>query len=148
MFSNNNVEDIERIKFDGERCIWCRSCELICSLYHEGLCSPSLSRIRISLNIFELSVEAYVCRNCKDPSCFKICPSGAIRWDEEIRSYRIFEDECTACGLCAKACPYNVTKNIIFFNPTRNAYVKCDLCSGNPQCVQICPSKALKYIRR
>lgn len=137
-----------RIEFDGERCIWCRSCELICSLYHEGLCCPAFSRIRISLNIFEVSVEAYVCKQCNDPPCFKACPVGAIRRDQKTGSYIIFEDECTACGLCAEACPYNINKNIIFFNKNKKVYVKCDLCSGNPQCVQICPSKALKYMRR
>jgi Fe-S-cluster-containing hydrogenase component 2 len=138
-------EDGRRIEFDREKCIWCRSCELICSLSHEGLCSPDLSRIRISLNIFELSVECYVCKHCKNPSCLKACPFGAIRWDDKTKSYIIFEEKCTACGLCAEACPYNINKNILFFNPKRKVYVKCDLCSGNPQCVQICPSKALKY---
>ena len=137
-----------RIEFNGDRCIWCRSCELICSLYHEGECNPSLSRIRISLNLFDAEVDCYVCRQCEEPECVKACPVGAIRIDEETGVYIILEDECTACGLCAEACPYNSKKNIIIFNPARKVYVKCDLCSGNPQCVQICPSKALKVVGR
>ena len=135
-----------RIEFNNEKCIWCRSCELICSLYHEGECNPVLSRIRISLSLFEAEVEGHVCRQCEDPECLKACPVGAIRLDEEIGAYIILGDECTACGLCAEACPYNSEEKILIFNPVRKVYVKCDLCSGKPQCIQICPSKALKYV--
>ena len=135
-----------RIEFDNERCIWCRSCELICSLHHEGECNPSLARIHIFPNLFEAEVEGYVCRQCEKPECLHACPVGAIRINEDTEAYVIIEDECTACGLCADACPYNVDKNVIFFNPAKNAYAKCNLCSGNPQCIEICPSGALKLV--
>jgi len=135
-----------RIKFDSERCIWCRSCELMCSLHHEGECSPSLARIRVFPNLFEAEVEGYVCGQCEEPECLRACPVGAIRMNPETRSYIISEDQCTACGLCAEACPHNIDNNVIFFNPARNVYVKCDLCSGDPQCVAICPSEALKLV--
>lgn len=137
---------ISRIESDDERCIWCRSCELVCSLHHEGECNPAFSRIRISLNLFKSEAESHVCKQCEDPECLKACPVEAIRMDEENGIYIILESECTACGLCAEACPYNSKKKILFFNPARKVYVKCDLCSGNPQCVQICPSKALRYV--
>ncbi|MEM2825531.1 MAG: 4Fe-4S dicluster domain-containing protein [Candidatus Bathyarchaeia archaeon] len=136
-----------RIEFNGDKCVWCRSCELICSLYHEGGCSPELSRIKISLKIFEAEAEAYVCRQCADPECAKACPTGAIKFDEKSSVYFIDESECKGCGLCAEACPYNAKKNIVVFNPIRKVYVKCDLCFGSPQCVQICPSQALKVVR-
>lgn len=134
-----------RIEFNDERCIWCRSCELICSLYHEGECNPALSRIRISLNLFEAEVVGYVCRQCEDPKCLKACPVGAIRRDEGTGAYIILENECTACGLCAEACPYNDERRVLLFNPATKVYVKCDLCSGAPRCVQVCHSKALRY---
>ena len=133
-----------RIEFDSGKCVWCRSCELVCSLYHEGACSPMLSRIRISLNLFDAEVKAYVCRQCDDPACARACPFKAIFFDEKVGAYVIDEDKCRGCGLCAKACPYNGGKNIIVFNPSKKVYIKCDLCSGDPQCVQVCPSEALK----
>ncbi|MEM2425184.1 MAG: 4Fe-4S dicluster domain-containing protein [Candidatus Bathyarchaeia archaeon] len=133
-----------RIEFDGDKCIWCHSCELICSLYHEGGCSLEMSRIKISLNIFE--AEAYVCKQCVSPKCVGACPIGAIKFDEKSGVYFIDEGECKGCGLCAEACPYNTKKNIIIFNPVKRVYMKCDLCFGNPQCTQICPSQALKII--
>ncbi|MEM1507400.1 MAG: 4Fe-4S dicluster domain-containing protein [Candidatus Bathyarchaeia archaeon] len=135
-----------RIEFDGQKCVWCRSCELICSLHHEGGCSLELSRIRISLDIFEAEAKAYVCRQCADPECAKACPTGAIKFDEKSNAYFIDEGECVGCGLCAEACPYNVEKNIVVFNPEKRVYMKCDLCFGSPQCVQICPSQALKVV--
>ena len=66
--------------------------------------------------------------------------------DEEIGAYIIVEDKCVSCGLCAEACPHNADGDVIFFNPAEKAYVKCDLCFGNPQCIEICPSKALKLV--
>jgi len=134
-----------RIRFHGERCIWCRSCELICSLYRERECNPMLSRIRILLDIFEAEAQVSVCRQCDDPACLKACPVGAIRVDDRTGAYILSEDACTACGLCAEACPYNSERKILFYNPAKNAYAKCDLCLGQVQCVQICPSKALEY---
>jgi len=134
------------IEFDNERCIWCRSCELICSLFHEGECNPSLSRIKISINLFEGKAEIYVCKQCEDPECLKACPSEAIKIDEKTGIPVILEDKCVGCGLCGKACPYNDEGKVLFLNPKRKVYVKCDLCSGNPQCVQVCPSKAIKYV--
>lgn len=135
-----------RIQFNDERCIWCRSCELICSLSHEGECNPSLSRIRISLNVFDAAVGASVCRQCDDPECVEACPVGAIKSDEATGAFYVSADECTACGSCAEACPFNQEGNIIFLNPARNVYVKCDLCRGSPQCVEICASKALTHV--
>jgi len=134
-----------RIEFEGDRCIWCRNCELVCSLHHEGECNPELARIHIFLDQFEVEVEGHVCRQCDDPQCLYVCPVGAIQVDEITGARIILEDRCVACGLCSEVCPYG-RENIVF-NPKRNVYVKCDLCSGMPQCVETCPSGALKYVQ-
>lgn len=134
-----------RIEFDSEKCIWCRSCEVICSLYNESQCRPSAARIRVFLDLFEQKVEAHICRQCENPECLRACTSGAIQVDSATRAIIIQESQCKACGLCAEACPYNDSRSIIAFNAERNVFVKCDLCNGKPQCVEICPSNALKY---
>lgn len=136
-----------RVAFDEERCVWCRSCELICSLHHEGECAPSLSRIKVIPDLFSAEVEGFVCRQCHEPECVQACPVSAIRIDDAANIPIIIQDLCTACGLCSQACPYNEAGNVIFFNPTINAYVKCDLCSGSPQCIGICPSEALQLVK-
>jgi Fe-S-cluster-containing hydrogenase component 2 len=99
------------------------------------------------LNLFEAEVKAYVCRQCDDPMCVRSCPIGAIRLDERTGVYVIVEDICVGCGLCSEACPYNGEKSILVLNQARKVFMKCDLCSGDPQCVQVCPSEALKVVR-
>ena len=74
------------------------------------------------------------CRACKDPSCARVCPTGALKpkrgggvnfdcakctgcghcrdaclvgcvfWDDEINKPMI----CSHCGYCAKFCPHGV----------------------------------------
>ena len=33
------------------------------------------------------------------------------------------------------------------FDPIEKRVVKCDLCDGNPVCVEVCPTGALQYVR-
>ena len=40
------------LEVDLELCHQCGICELSCSLYHEGVCSPSFSRISLLRNPF------------------------------------------------------------------------------------------------
>jgi Fe-S-cluster-containing hydrogenase component 2 len=135
-----------RVAFNRERCVWCRSCELICSLQHEGECVPSLSRIKVVPDLFRAEVEGFVCRQCPEPACIRACPVGAITMDDATNIPVIMQDQCVACGLCSQACPYNEEGNVIFLHPTTNVYVKCELCAGSPQCIDICPSEALQLV--
>lgn len=75
-----------KIMVDQEICLACRECELACSLYHEGKCSPALSRIEVDFDDFtagfpEISVSAK-CDLCEDrsqgPVCVEVCPAGAL----------------------------------------------------------------------
>ena len=76
---------------DIEKCQGCLSCMLACSLVHEGVESLSLSRIQIMQNSFasfpdDLTIEQ--CRQCVDPACVKVCPTGALRADSEYGNVR------------------------------------------------------------
>ena len=135
-----------RINFDPSKCWWCQACELACSLFHEGVCSRSLSRLRIEIDVFNGKVTAHLCQQCDFPTCLYVCPvEGAVIIDEETGSRVIVEDKCVGCGLCAKHCPYNTDGWIIRFKADERKYIKCDLCGGHPQCVEVCPTKALTY---
>ena len=35
------------LAIDADLCTGCRSCEMACSITHDGMCSPQMSRIRI-----------------------------------------------------------------------------------------------------
>lgn len=75
-----------KIVVDQEICLTCRECELACSLYNEGKCSPTLSRIEVAFDDFiagfpEISVSAK-CDLCGDrsqgPVCVEVCPAEAL----------------------------------------------------------------------
>jgi len=139
---------VYRVEFNAEVCRWCRCCELACSLYHEGVCEPALSRVRVWVNTLEAEVKADLCKQCDNPECMRACPvEGAMTVDKATGARLIDERECISCGNCAEACPYNGNRAVIVFNRGSGTYVKCDLCGGKPQCVEICPHDALKYVK-
>jgi len=135
------------------KCQGCASCMLACSLIHEGVESLSLSRIQIMQNPFasfpgDLTVEP--CRQCVDPACVKVCPTGALKADAKYGNVRMVDkEECIGCGSCVEACPFEVSR--INFDQEMNKAIKCDLCKdrrGGPACVETCLMGALTLERR
>jgi len=135
-----------RLTFDASICRWCRSCELICSLFHEDSCSPSLSRISIDLDQFNAKVSASFCMQCLEPLCLASCPVEGAMIINSVGAITIVPDVCTGCGNCAEACPFNKEGRVLKIHRSRNVYFKCDLCDGDPVCVRICPTGALKMV--
>jgi protein NrfC len=151
---------------DVEKCQGCASCMLACSLIHEGVESLSLSRIQImqdSFAAFPDDITMAQCRQCVDPACVKICPTGALAANAEQGSVRMVDKEqCIGCGLCHEACPY--TPSRAFLAPD-DAYDdalksrKCDLCANAPYhwdvggpdgkqaCAAICPVGAIMFTK-
>jgi protein NrfC len=153
---------------DIKKCQGCASCMLACSLIHEGVQSLSLSRIQVVQDSFEtfpedLTIEQ--CRQCVDPPCVKVCPTGALHADASHGNVRVVnEEECIGCGLCYDACPY--TPSRAFLVPD-SAYGdapksrKCDLCANAPYhwddagggpdgkqaCVAVCPVGAIVFTK-
>jgi len=73
------------------------------------------------------------------------CPvDGAMIVDPKTGARLIVESKCIGCGECAKMCPFNAEGDIIFLNAKKGAYVKCDLCGGEPKCVEFCATGALE----
>ena len=125
-----------------ERCTGCQSCEMVCSLSHEGSCSSSLSRIRIK-KWEEISVfMPVVCQHCEKPPCITICPTQARKRVPETDAAVTDEKRCVGCKSCLYACPYSAP----VIHPVTKRTTTCDLCNGNPLCTQVCTSGALSYI--
>ncbi len=132
-------------------CHSCGICELVCSLTHDGACSPSRSRIRIVRDPLAGETKQVTCRQCTHPECYYSCPVNAIAVEAATGARVIDVTRCIGCGLCAKACPFNRRGLILTLDAETNTYVKCDLCTvvgTPPQCVAACPWGALTYITR
>ncbi len=133
---------------DEAHCLGCRTCEAICSLYHEGVVSPELSRILVVKdwtrpNTMDVEFEPVLCEQCLDAPCLQNCTTGALKIDKGTHARIIDQALCIGCHDCEKACSY--TPSRIRFNKAGKAF-KCDLCGGNPQCVKFCHEKALSYV--
>lgn len=156
------------ILVDIKKCQGCISCMLACTLVHEGVENPSLSRIQIIQNSFESfpdDVTIEQCRQCVDPACVKVCPVDALKANAEYGNVRMIDKvKCIGCGKCVEACPYTPSRPVVVsdenFNGEKKAR-KCDLCANTPYhwdkigggpdgkqaCVEVCPVGAIKFTR-
>ena len=132
------------ITVNNEVCSGCRTCEAVCSLFHEGAVSSQLSRIEVATWPFEgYQSMVYVCQQCQNPECVYMCPTGALCVDEVTGARNIEAKKCTGCKLCLEACTkmpsgirYDADKNVCFM---------CDLCGGETLCVKYCMEEALSF---
>lgn len=134
------------LTFDPGICRWCKACELVCSIHHEGVFRPTASRIRMLLDHFEAEMTVAMCRQCRKPRCLPACPERAIVVDGATGARVILSELCNACGQCVEACPYDTRDMILRHDEDAGKYVKCDMCGGDPRCVDVCPTDALKMI--
>jgi carbon-monoxide dehydrogenase iron sulfur subunit len=128
------------LAIDYSSCIGCHLCELACSIKHENIINPWLSRITIlTLPESPVSIQR-TCMQCRDAPCMRVCPVNAITYNPETGAYEINQEKCIGCYECVYACPFGA----ITINP-RGQVIKCDLCGGDPECVKVCPTNALIY---
>jgi carbon-monoxide dehydrogenase iron sulfur subunit len=122
-------------------CTGCQSCEMVCSLSHEGTCSPSLSRIQVR-KWGEIAVHIpIVCQHCTDAPCITVCPTRARKRIAETQAVITDTQWCVGCKSCIYACPYGAP----VIHPRLRKTMTCDLCGGNPLCVEACTVGALSY---
>ena len=124
-----------------EFCTGCQSCEMACSLSHEGACCPFLSRIQVK-KWGEISLYfPIVCQHCEDAPCITICPTKARTRDPQTGAAVTDEKWCVGCKSCLYACPYSAP----IIHPKTGKTMTCDLCGGKPVCVEACTVGALAY---
>lgn len=122
-------------------CTGCQSCEMVCSLSHEGSSSPALSRIEIK-KWGEIAVYIpVVCQHCDVPPCITICPTNARKRISETGAVITDEKWCVGCKSCIYACPFSAPS----IHPVTGKTMTCDLCDGKPLCTDACTVGALSY---
>jgi len=128
------------ISGDPSKCVGCCVCEYSCSMEHEKTYNSTKSRIRVvRLNPF-INL-AIACRFCEDPQCIIACPKDALSQSENTGVIMVDEDICNGCAWCIEACDFGS----IQLHPTRRVAFVCDLCDGEPKCVEWCPEEALDF---
>jgi protein NrfC len=150
------------IVYDSRLCLGCQSCMFACSMTHEGVANPSLSRIQIirdapSFTKYPNDIVMSVCRQCVSPLCVQNCPTGACHVDAANGNVRMIDEKkCIGCKRCINSCPQRPHRTI--WNAAKKKSTKCDLCAGAPYwsqqggpggkqaCIETCSVKALKLV--
>lgn len=127
---------------DHEKCTGCRLCELVCSVFHDGVSNAIRSRIKIMKWEAEGLYIPMSCQQCQDAPCKIICPVKAISRDEVLNRVVVDQTKCIGCRSCVSVCPFGAMN----FNVIDRKVFKCDLCDGDPQCVRFCEVKAVDYV--
>ncbi|MCL2757242.1 MAG: 4Fe-4S dicluster domain-containing protein [Coriobacteriia bacterium] len=124
-----------------EKCVDCRTCELVCSYHHHQQFNPTLSAIKVVDFPEDVLTVPFMCLHCDEPACVDACPVEALTKQADGTVLYNPED-CTLCQSCVEACPTGG----ITYSAKADCILKCDLCSGNPQCVEWCAPKAIDYL--
>lgn len=131
-------------------CTGCASCEMVCSMVHDQLVSPSYNRIFLQLGPTTTMIhDVFTCMQCADHPCYEACPlKDKAMCINEKGIVIVKEEECIGCGKCRQACKFTPPRiNIVKSkDKTKRKAKKCDLCSERaegPSCVQYCPARCL-----
>ena len=130
------------VSVDPGKCTGCGICEYACTLEKgEPVWNPIRSRIRV-IRMTPLLNFALACRFCYDAPCVKACPEKALVQSEKTGVLLVKEKNCKGCDWCVQACPHGG----ITIHPETGKAVACDLCDGEPKCVEFCPEEALEVV--
>lgn len=130
------------IAVDYEKCVGCRTCEMVCSLKHEMELNPFRSRIKIVKWEGEGRAIPMNCRQCESAPCEAVCPVKAISRDELLGREVVNYDVCIGCRMCVAVCPFGAMS----FDISARRVIKCDLCDGEALCAKFCVGGALQYV--
>jgi Fe-S-cluster-containing hydrogenase component 2 len=144
-FGNHVVQYSPEFSF----CAGCSSCEVVCTLVHDGLVSPTHNRIFVDRDIRTMVHTILSCQQCADHPCYDKCPKqGSAMKIDENNIVWIDEENCIGCGLCVKACVFtppriNLVKST---DKSERKAKKCDMCRTRPEgpaCIEWCPVRCI-----
>jgi tetrathionate reductase subunit B len=132
---------------DSKKCIDCKACVVACRAENQVPLGHSRNWIneehRGTWPKLLAAFEPEQCHHCANPSCVRVCPTGAS-FQRDDGLVLINEADCIGCRYCVIACPYGAR----FFREDKGVVEKCTFCVQRvdrgepPACVETCPSKA------
>ena len=146
---------------DVDKCTGCKLCIVACKDEHVGSAYPPWTKPQPDTGQFWIDVVSLergetprvrvshlplLCQHCENAPCITACPEDAIKRRDDGLVW-IDPASCTGCGLCQKACPYNV----IYMNDDLGIAQKCTGCAHRvdegapPRCVEVCPHDAILF---
>lgn len=144
---------------DATYCAGCKTCQVACKdrsslevgqLFRKVVKYEDGEWARVG-NTWKTNVSAYwlsiSCNHCADPTCVKVCPTGAMYKRAEDGVVLLDQERCVGCQSCVMACPYDAPQ----FNPAIGKVGKCDLCADRladgkrPVCVDACPFQLISF---
>ena len=128
-----------KLVVDSAVCCGCLSCVTNCAQHHDGHAAAASARIEVELEPFSGLHRIVHCHHCDEPECAAVCPQGAIQPPETGPGLVVDLELCIDCHQCIEACPHGAMRH----NPFAGHVIKCDLCGGEPRCVQSCFTGAL-----
>lgn len=121
------------------KCNGCNECMEACAQSRSGTPDMAHARIKVIKDPKNSAFALAVCRQCGEPRCVMNCPSGALHKDADTGTILWDDALCVNCQLCTLACSHAGITN----NERTGQVIKCDLCGGDPACVNVCPEGAL-----
>ena len=145
---------------DLKRCTGCKACIVSCK--QENDLPPKLDAVPGSIGFSYIRVDwvgpegeypdlsqyylPVPCMHCVNAPCIETCPTQAIH--RSVDGVVLINDgECTGCGECIEACPYEA----ISMDGELNIARKCNLCGHlierdqQPACVSACNAGAIAF---
>lgn len=131
---------------DQSRCIGCEACVQACAE-----CGTHRGKSMIHLDAIDrfatTQTAPTVCMHCEDPTCAEVCPSDAIKQNEDGVVQSSLKPRCIGCSNCVLTCPFGIPKYVAEYDQM----MKCDMCydrtavGQKPMCASVCPSEALWF---
>jgi carbon-monoxide dehydrogenase iron sulfur subunit len=125
---------------DLSKCTGCEACVDACSGRMANQYSERYSMVHLKKDEPRTVFIPLICEQCAQHPCVDACPVEAIRYSKGKGIFEVVDAECTACGACAEACPY---EGIVM---TSDTALKCNLCDGDPLCAKFCYSGAIRWV--
>ena len=132
---------MEIVYVELDRCIACHNCERACLFHKSEQRAGSSANIFVSVDMDRRRIFAGTCLQCESALCMSVCPVNALSRDPLTSAIVVDTDTCFSCGMCTIACPYGYMN----LDDSSHRATKCDLCGGDPRCVQMCMADALHF---